>query len=236
MAAWRVALQLSGVNFRAPLFGGRARSGPDAPPPHDLASRLRGRDWRLYLPLVPVLAWFTWHHTRDAGYRGIYQGLNLALHEGGHLFLMWFGIDLLTVAGGTLFEVGIPLLVALYFWRQGDAVGSLVATFWAGTALLSVAPYMADARVQVLPLVTVGDGPVGHDWFLLLEAVGLLGQDEALARMVRGVGLALLWACTAALVWLLREMREVNRRPADGGRGIDETAADRMDRPPFDRC
>jgi len=221
---------------RGPRLGhaGRARGAP----PRDLDSRLRGRDWRLYLPLVPILAWYTWHHTRDAQFRGIYQGLNLALHEGGHLFLMWFRVDLLTVLGGTLFEVGIPLLVAVYFWRQGDAVGSLVATFWMGTALLSVAPYMADARAQRLPLVSVGDGPVGHDWFILLEASGLLRQDEALARMVRLIGLGLLWGATAGLVWLLHRMREVNLAAEGESAAVgtnDEAAADPEDRPPLRR-
>ncbi len=165
---------------------------------------------------MPILAWFAWSHTIDPEFRGIYAGINLALHEAGHLFLTWFGSSLVMVAGGTLFEVGIPALITVYFWRHGDVAGSLVAVFWVGTALLSVAPYMADARTQALPLVSVGGGPVGHDWFLLLDAVGMLEQDRATARLVRAGGLATVWGATVAMVAMLRRMRRLN----------DETAAD----------
>jgi hypothetical protein len=181
-----------------------------------LDRRLAGRDWRPRALLLPLLGWFALRHTLDRDFRGIYQGLNLVVHEAGHLFFLWFGSDLLMVAGGTLFEVGVPMLVGVYFWRQGDVAGSTVALFWVGTALLSVAPYMADARTQALPLVSVGGGPVGHDWFLLLDAAGLLEQDRALARMVRAGGLGLVWGAVGALAWTLREMRRMN----------DETATD----------
>jgi hypothetical protein len=174
-----------------------------------------GLDWRPRAILVPILAWFAWSHTIDPGYRGIYAGINLALHEAGHLFLTWFGSSLLMVAGGTLFEVGIPLLIAVYFWRHGDVAGAIVGVFWFGTALLSVAPYMADARAQALPLVSVGGGPVGHDWYLLLDAVGMLEQDRATARLVRAGGLLTLWGATVAMAMMLRRMRRLN----------DETAA-----------
>lgn len=181
-----------------------------------LDERLRGRDWRPRAILVPLLGWFALRHTLDADFRGIYQGLNLVAHEAGHLFFLWFGSELLMVAGGTLFELGVPALVGIYFWRQGDVAGTGVALFWVGTALLSVAPYMADARTQTLPLVSVGDGPVGHDWFRLLGAAGLLEHDRALARMVRAGGLAVVWGAVGWLGWVLREMRHLN----------DEAAAD----------
>jgi hypothetical protein len=165
---------------------------------------------------VPILAWFAWSHTADPAYRGIYAGINLALHEAGHLFLSWFGSSLLVVAGGTLFEVGIPLLIAVYFWRHGDVAGSIVAVFWFGTALLSVAPYMADARAQTLPLVTVGGGPVEHDWYLLLDAIGMLEQDRATARLVRAGGLLTVWGSTLAMIGALRRMRRLNEETAAG--------------------
>lgn len=188
-----------------------------------LDARLVGRDWRPRALLVPILAWFAWSHTVDPDFRGIYAGINLAIHEAGHLFLSWFGSSLVMVAGGTLFEVGIPALIAVYFWRHGDVAGTLVGVFWVGTALLSVAPYMADARAQALPLVSVGPGPVDHDWYRLLEATGLLRHDRALARMTRFFGLVVVWGAVVGLIAALSRMRRLN----------DETATDREDRPPF---
>lgn len=185
--------------------------------------RLEGRDWRPRALLVPILAWFAWSHTADGEFRGIYAGINLAIHEAGHLFLSWFGSSLLMVAGGSLFEVGIPILIALYFWRHGDVAGTLVAVFWVGTALLSIAPYMADARTQALPLVSVGAGTPEHDWYRLLQAAGLLEQDRALARMTRFFGLVVVWCAVAGLIASLARMRRLNER----------TATDHRDRSPF---
>lgn len=172
---------------------------------------------------MPILAWFAWSHTVDPDFRGIYAGINLAIHEAGHLFLSWFGSSLVMVAGGSLFEVGIPVLIAVYFWRHGDVAGTLVGVFWVGTALLSIAPYMADARAQSLPLVTVGGGTPEHDWYRLLGAAGLLEQDRALARMTRFFGLVVVWGAVSGLVGALVRMRRMN----------EKTATDHGDRPPF---
>ena len=40
----------------------------------------------------------------DSEYESIFGGINLAIHEGGHLFFMGFGSDFLAVAGGTLLQ------------------------------------------------------------------------------------------------------------------------------------
>ncbi len=152
---------------------------------------------------MPVLAWFLVRHLADPGYAGIYDGLNLALHEGGHLLFGWSGSELLTAAGGTLLEVACPLLAAVAFVRQRDPFAVTVAGFWWGTTLLDVAPYMADARARALPLVTVGDGPATHDWAYLLGRFGLLEQDWLLAGLTRDLGLLVLILSLSAGAWVL---------------------------------
>ena len=47
---------------------------------------------------------------------------------------------------------------------------------------------MNDARARALPLVSPGGGEPLHDWFYLLNRLGLLEMDHALALIVRGLG------------------------------------------------
>ena len=137
------------------------------------------------------------------------------MHEGGHLFFMWFGSDLLTVAGGTLFQILIPLAVGIMFFRNGDPLGVAVAVFWLGLNLAEVAPYVADARTQYLPLLSPFPGAPVHDWNYLLGRAGLLEQDRLVAKAFRHGGIA---AMTTALIlsgWVLREMWVGGQEPGD---------------------
>ncbi|NNM34214.1 MAG: hypothetical protein HKO53_14155, partial [Gemmatimonadetes bacterium] len=94
--------------------------------------------------LIPLL-WLYFSYLTDPSPSSIVSGIDLVMHEGGHLFFMWFGSDMLTVAGGTLFQTLIPLGVGLMFYRNGDPLGVAVALFWMGLNLAEVAPYAADA-------------------------------------------------------------------------------------------
>ena len=64
---------------------------------------------------------------------------------------------------------------------------------------------MADARVQVLPLVTVGDTSEGeHDWFRIFSSLGLLQHDTTIAAVVKAVG----WlGMLGAIAWLVKRAR-----------------------------
>lgn len=157
--------------------------------------------------LLAVLGWFTLRHLADRDFRGIYAGINLALHEAGHLVFGWFGSPWLTAAGGTLFHLFCIAAVGVAFWRQRDVFAVAVAVWWAGTLFVEAAPYAADARARELPLVTVGDGPVGHDWFTMLEPLGLLGADAGVAAVLRTLGVGLLVAGVAGGAWVLERMR-----------------------------
>lgn len=161
--------------------------------------------------LLGVLAWFTLRHLLDGDFRGIYAGLNLVLHEAGHLVFQYGGFAWLTAAGGTLFHLMCIAGVGVAFWRQRDMFAVAVALWWSGTVFIEAAPYAADARAQELPLVTVGDGPVGHDWYAMLEPLGLLAFDEVIGAALRLLGLATLLLALSAGAWMLRCMHRAAR-------------------------
>lgn len=121
------------------------------------------------------------------------------IHEGGHLLFRWFG-ETLYVMGGTILQLFVPFAIAIYFVFGRHLTGAAFAAFFFFENFLPVSTYMADARRQELPLLTVGDGEdVIHDWFYIFSKFGLLEHDTAIAGMVRMLG----WlGMMGVVVWL----------------------------------
>ena len=114
--------------------------------------------------------------------------VNLIVHEGGHLLFGWLG-STLGLWGGTLLELLVPFALATYFAFQRHTPGAAFAAFFFFENFLYIGTYMADARSQGLPLVTVGDGEGGgHDWFNIFSSLGLLEYDRTLGGSVRILG------------------------------------------------
>ncbi len=134
--------------------------------------------------VVPwLLAAGTLYMIATAGSWHFLDNVNLPIHETGHLVFAWGG-EVLTVLGGTLFQLIIPALFAWSFHRRGDAAGVGAGVWWAGQNGLYIARYIADAPLQALPLVGGGE----HDWAFLLAHWGVLHRADAIARAVRLAG------------------------------------------------
>jgi hypothetical protein len=144
---------------------------------------------------ILTVALFVWgaYDLAHPGRGTLLDGVDLAIHETGHLVFGPFG-EFIGFAGGTLFQLIMPAAFAVYFWRRGDRHASSVAVWWIAQNCGHIATYVADARAQDLPLVGGGE----HDWFYLLSATGQLPHDLGIARAVRGVGVLLL---VASAVW-----------------------------------
>jgi hypothetical protein len=144
----------------------------------------------LAIALAPYAAWLVLayeYHFLD--------GVNLAFHEAGHLFLRAGG-ETLHFLGGTLGQLFFPALLAARFARRGEAFEAAVCTLWLGESLMNIGVYLGDARTQALPLV----GGHVHDWNWLLARMGLLAQAESLARLVHVLASAVVlgaWAWCA---------------------------------------
>jgi hypothetical protein len=107
------------------------------------------------------------------------DGVDLAIHEAGHLFFSPFG-EVMTALGGTLLQLIIPSTFVVYFWRRRDRYAAGFALWWVAQNLWNISVYVGDARAQELPLVGGGE----HDWTFLLATAGWLERDLALARAV----------------------------------------------------
>ena len=124
---------------------------------------------------------------------------NLIVHEGGHNLFGWFG-PTLGLWGGTLLQWLVPVLLAAYFFTQRQTAGFVFCMFFFFENWLYTATYMADARAQVLPLVTTGDPDlVEHDFYAIFSSLGALNYDTKIAAIVRILG----WGGMLAVVgWL----------------------------------
>jgi hypothetical protein len=125
----------------------------------------------------------------------------IPIHEGGHLLFRFFG-QFLAVAGGTILQLGVPLMLAAYFFFQRSVQATAFCLFFCFEQFLPVSTYMADARAQRLPLLTVGDGTyVIHDWNYLFGTFGFLAHDTQIAHVVRITGWCGMIATVCWMIW-----------------------------------
>jgi hypothetical protein len=119
------------------------------------------------------------------------DGVNLVIHEAGHVVFMPFG-ELLSVAGGSLFQVIVPAAFVAYFYRRGQAYSAALVLFWVGESLLNVSVYAGDALELQLPLLG-GEDSI-HDWNHLLSMTGLLPSTYKIAAAIRIAGTLTIFA------------------------------------------
>lgn len=123
------------------------------------------------------------------------------IHEGGHLLFRFFG-QTIAIAGGTLLQLGVPLMLASYFILQRQVQGAAFCVFFFFEQFLPISVYMADARAQQLPLLTVGDTDyVIHDWTFLFTKFGVIDHDVQIAHAFRVAGWMGMVATVAWMAW-----------------------------------
>jgi len=168
----------------------------------------KGRHWFLRLAMWGWFAYIFVHHWRDPEYDSFLGGLNLGIHEFGHLICMPFG-KFVTVAGGSGVQCLVPLISLYMFYRQQDYFAFSFSFVWLGTNLYGVSRYISDSRALKLELVTPfggGDGETMHDWNYLLNEMGMLSRDTQIGSVVHACGTVamvagLLWG--AWMIWLM---------------------------------
>ncbi|NEX23623.1 zinc ribbon domain-containing protein [Thiorhodococcus mannitoliphagus] len=134
--------------------------------------------------------------------------INLPFHEAGHVLFRPFG-EFITSLGGTLGQLLMPVIcLGTLLIKTRDPFGASVCLWWFGENFLDIAPYIADARAGVLPLVGGNTGqssPYGfHDWEYLLTETGLLRWDTTLGTLSHLLGALIM---ILAAIWGLLLLR-----------------------------
>lgn len=138
----------------------------------------------------------------ERGFVLVLDHANLAFHEAGHLFFGVLG-NTPGLYGGTLGQLVFPVVVAVICWQRRDAAGFALAGVWFFENFLNIARYMADARVQLLPLVGGGE----HDWYNIFSRWGVLDADTGIAGFTQAIGWIGMLAC---VIWLWRQRRALS--------------------------
>jgi hypothetical protein len=172
----------------------------------DARQSAAGKLWQPRALLLAICCWIFWRHLQNPLYGGIVKGLNLAIHELGHVVFGFLG-DFMAIAGGTILQLAIPLVGFWMFYRQRDYFAIAVALCWLGTNFFDVAAYAADARAGQLPLVSIGGGDPEHDWFIMLAETNLLYYDKVIGGLFRGLGILSFGAGLTFGIWVLNQMR-----------------------------
>jgi hypothetical protein len=137
------------------------------------------------------------------------DGMNLWIHEAGHFLFMLSGNDFLTILGGTILQLLMPLLFIWYFFTRGQRYSAALTTFWLGESLVNISVYMGDAVAMQLPLL--GGSTEGHDWHNLLSMLDILSSAQQLSGMTRMLGaLVILGALVAGAAYSRRHGDELD--------------------------
>jgi hypothetical protein len=170
--------------------------------------------WGAVAIAVLLLAWFS--YTR-AGWVPFLAGVDLGVHEFGHL-LFWWAPSLVMSLAGSCLQVAAPAALAGYFWSRRDRVAVVLLTAWLGMSLHNVSVYIHDATRMALPLFGDDGSGAGHDWRNILGDVGWLAHTDTIAGLVRFSSLLVFAGALALGGWFAwQERRPIPSRTSGPG-------------------
>ena len=140
----------------------------------------------------------------------IVHSVHLIFHEAGHFICMFSGSQFIHVAGGTLMQLLIPIILGLYFcFVRKDVYAMSFMFLWLGSSLFDVAVYAKDAIYMNLDLFG-GDGVI-HDWNYLLDTLGVLKYTSQIAKFIYSLGM---FSIIIGAIWgvynLFSEKKEID--------------------------
>jgi len=112
----------------------------------------------------------------------------LIVHEAGHTFFRVFGVRFITILGGSLFQILLPLLIMGFFWFNRKSIGIQLSLCMIGYSWLDVAAYAADGGARQLPLIG-GLDKSAHDWHNILVSMHALDYDMTVGVTFAAIGI-----------------------------------------------
>lgn len=112
----------------------------------------------------------------------------LIIHEAGHTIFGYIGGRLLTVLGGTLFEILLPFAIFVYGWYNHKRITAQTGLLLTAFAWIESAAYAADALDRRMPLI--GNLPKSsHDFYNLFSMKGVLAEHMTYAWIMYWIGI-----------------------------------------------
>lgn len=149
----------------------------------------------LFIIVVTALcyAWFV--GPRHCPLAGVFWFFTIGIHEAGHPIFQFLsgGNFMWTIWGGTLTEVGVPLLAYFCFLRQGKEIQADGCLLLLAIAFYSVGHYTGCSLDPVITLLNAGPETL-PDWDYMHKWLGTEGYEYQMRQ-----GFYLLSAFTTAL-------------------------------------
>ena len=142
------------------------------------------RDWAKLAVVSLVSLYFLRVVINPSGWN-FFNYIDLIFHEAGHIIFMPFG-DFMTIAGGTILQILIPIVLVFYFFTKRKYFSSALLLFWVGQNFLEISVYAGDAIKMQLPLL--GGDTSGHDWNNMLFQLGWLKYTDEISLLFQAVG------------------------------------------------
>ncbi len=155
--------------------------------------------------LILVLLIIVFYITGIQNNLTLLDNANLLFHEAGHMVFGLVGIEFITVLGGTLLQLIIPMIIIFYFYSNSNSFGAQVGLYWLGENIVNIARYVGDANVKIIPLIGGG-----HDWEYLLSQMGILSSAETLGGFLRIIGIMIMLAIIIRMGYQI--LWEINNR------------------------
>lgn len=149
-----------------------------------------------------TLYFFSSATSRSMG--GFFDSLNLTFHEAGHTLAFLFPEPVMVVSG-SVFQIAVPLILAIYFFIRGAKYSGSLLLFWVGQSVVSVSLYAADAVSMKLPLLG-GENSI-HDWNYLLSLFDVLPHTKLIAIGIYSFGIIVLIGASALSFFYVRAPR-----------------------------
>ena len=164
-----------------------------------------GRSVWVRLPLLLWMAWILAHYWDAPWYSTIFRGIDLVIHEIGHILWAPLG-EFMGFAGGTLTQLLAPVAVGAALVRQRDWFGVSFAVCWLGINCFEIVEYAGDALTRRIPLVSPTSAEPEHDWTYMLAELGILQHTEVVAAAWLWAGRVIMTLGLAFGAWVLWEM------------------------------
>lgn len=176
------------------------------------------RDILKIITLIIVAAFFIWSNS-DPYKHGFMHLINFPIHEIGHVLFGcgYFG-KFICVAGGSIFQIIVPIFFCgyfftheqNYFFTHEQKFSAALTLFWVGNNFFDVAVYADDAIFMELPLWSFSgnEGTTIHDWNYLLTETSMIPHTHLIAGIIRAIGVIITIAAIIASFHFARK-REI---------------------------
>jgi len=164
-----------------------------------------GKNGYVRIPFFIFFGYIFIQQLIDPTYRSVFSGLNLGIHEVGHLLLSPLPM-LISILGGTTAQLLAPIYGMYNFKKQDDYFAMCLCLGWLSTNFYGIAIYAADARAMSLPLVSPFGGHVYHDWNYVLTHFKILESDIMIGNLFKSFGFVTMLTCLYFCGWMISLM------------------------------